>query len=145
MYVVRCINKTDSINDSYPCRLYWSHKNGWGDLFSADAFEYDNWQALLDLPHEGEWVEFSDAEFSHFCNSPIEDGETSLELPSGNYIVFENAEHDSDGTQHVRYVAADRETELAYWIEDEWQDEPREVMGAIMGMLTGQFHSEQVT
>lgn len=58
--------------------------------------------------------------------------EVVLTVGTGMQLVA-NGE-DRDGTSHVR-VCDPQGYEVAYWIEDEWRDEPALVMGAIIGAL----------
>lgn len=62
------------------------------------------------------------------------DSEVWIELPTGNFFVFESKESNPNGTSYVRVV--DRQGgEVAYWNCDEWAEEPEFVMGAICGSL----------
>lgn len=56
-------------------------------------------------------------------------------LPGGGYFVFESAEANPNGTSYVRVVDA-RGGEVAFWISDEWAEEPEHVMGAICGAMS---------
>lgn len=60
--------------------------------------------------------------------------ESRLELPDGYWLCFPSYDMQQDGVDYVRLMAADG-LEIAYWIYDEWQQEPQLVMGAIMGAI----------
>lgn len=66
---------------------------------------------------------------------PIESDEMALTVvETGNQVVFSSAESEPSGTSHVRVLDSEG-NEIGYWVCDEWQEEPVEVMGAIMGAL----------
>jgi hypothetical protein len=66
--------------------------------------------------------------------------ETSSEYGTEVVLTVENGMQlradgsDPNGTTYVR-VCDPKGREVAYWIEDEWRDEPAFVMGAIIGAL----------
>ena len=65
----------------------------------------------------------------------IEHDEVALTMAeTGNKVVFSSAEVEPEGTSHIRVLNPDG-VEIGYWIADEWQEAPVEVMGAIMGAL----------
>jgi hypothetical protein len=55
-------------------------------------------------------------------------------LESGHRVVFSNSEFEPEGTSHVRVLDSEG-NEIGYWVCDEWQEAPVEVMGAILGAL----------
>ncbi|KKK68893.1 hypothetical protein LCGC14_2939480, partial [marine sediment metagenome] len=61
----------------------------------------------------------------------IEDNEGSLKMGQ-YYLVFPKFPLPCD---YVRIVLRHDLTEVAYWICDEWAEDPVEVMGAIIGAL----------
>lgn len=66
---------------------------------------------------------------------PIEHDEVALTMvETGNKVVFSSAESDPGGASYVR-VLNPAGNEIGYWIYDEWQESPVEVMGAILGAL----------
>ena len=58
--------------------------------------------------------------------------EVVLQVPNGMQLVADG-EHEV-GTDYVR-VCDPAGVEVAYWVADEWQEEPAAVMGAIVGAL----------
>ena len=61
--------------------------------------------------------------------------EVKIFLPwNKEYICFQGVEDNPSGTEYIRFVDAEGE-ELVYWDHKEWEQEPVEVMGAIMGAL----------
>lgn len=65
----------------------------------------------------------------------IEDGEAGFLTPAGQYCVYPSASTEPSGVSYVRFVTARTGVELAYWTADEWKEDPKGVMGAILGAL----------
>jgi len=65
--------------------------------------------------------------------------EVAIPTPKGEFVVVESATANPHGTSYVRIVdhLGDTGKELAYWICDEWGEEPENVMGAIFGAIVG--------
>ena len=64
----------------------------------------------------------------------IEKGECVVPIAKGQFLVFESYTGNPDGTSYVRFVDAD-ENELLFYNEQEWVEEPQEVMGCIMSAI----------
>ena len=60
--------------------------------------------------------------------------ECVIELKNGLLLCTDTAEDNPAGSSYIR-VCNKRGKELAYWISDEWRDEPEFVIGALMGLL----------
>jgi hypothetical protein len=58
-----------------------------------------------------------------------------LNAPS-SVIAFPSSAAEPDGVTYVRLVDG-RGVECAYWDSQEWVDDPKVVMGAILGALVG--------
>ena len=56
---------------------------------------------------------------------------------SGFYLVFPSAEVEPGGASYVRFIDHNG-GEIAYWVCDEWAEEPEYVMGAILGTMSVQ-------
>lgn len=64
----------------------------------------------------------------------INEGETYTWLPSANcYIVYQTFEANEEGTDYIRFVR--NCNEVLYYDYQEWVDDPKCVMGAIMGFI----------
>lgn len=66
---------------------------------------------------------------------PAEDDygdECVIELASGGTIRTDSAEASPDGSSYVRVCRPDG-SEAGYWTCDEWREDPKLVMGAILG------------
>ena len=61
--------------------------------------------------------------------------EIKILTPNGGYLCFESALENMNGCSYIRFENEHGE-EVAYWVCDEWGEEPEFVMGAIMGCLT---------
>jgi len=64
----------------------------------------------------------------------IEKGESVVPTIKGQFLVFESYTGNPNGTSYVRFVDADQ-NELLFYNEQEWVEEPQEVMGCIMSAI----------
>lgn len=62
--------------------------------------------------------------------------ESYIRLPSGNFLAFPNCDTNPEGCDYIRIVGPCG-GELGYWSYEEWENDPIEVMGAIMGSARG--------
>lgn len=60
--------------------------------------------------------------------------ECSIPIAGGNRFVFPNAETSPDGASYVRFVDENGE-EWLYYDCEEWEEDPKLVMGAICAAL----------
>jgi|TARA_Y100000034_G_scaffold135146_2_gene205899 hypothetical protein len=64
----------------------------------------------------------------------INEGEAYTWLPSAQcYLVYESANLNQGGTRYIRFVR--NSEEVLYYDSQEWADDPKFVMGAIMGAI----------
>jgi len=64
----------------------------------------------------------------------IEKDESVVPTIKGQFLVFESYTGNPNGTSYVRFVDADQ-NELLFYNEQEWVEEPQEVMGCIMAAI----------
>lgn len=55
-----------------------------------------------------------------------------IELANGNTIHTDTFDRNPGGSSYVRVCGPNGE-EIAYWVHDEWAEDPQLVMGAILG------------
>ena len=60
--------------------------------------------------------------------------EVRVPTVKGQSLCFETHAENMDGCSYIRFIDEDGD-ELAYWICDEWAEEPQLVMGAIMACI----------
>tara|TARA_Y100000310_G_scaffold342192_1_gene444218 strand:- start:2143 stop:2430 length:288 start_codon:yes stop_codon:yes gene_type:complete len=64
------------------------------------------------------------------------EGEASIVTPAKELLVFPEAFFEPKGTSYVRFV--DQEgIEVLYYDSKEWEEDPKGVMGAILGAMMG--------
>ena len=64
---------------------------------------------------------------------------SEIKIPTQNgtqFLCFEDSESNIEGCTYIRLCDSNGD-ELVYWHYDEWVESPIEVMGAMMGALTG--------
>lgn len=63
--------------------------------------------------------------------------EIAIETHEGEALVFPSSksEHGQGGVDYVRFVRIKDGAELVYWNSDEWENEPKGVMGALLGAM----------
>jgi hypothetical protein len=66
----------------------------------------------------------------------VEKGEVFIDTVGGEKVVFPSAVSEPDGASYVRIVD-ERGVELVLWNSEEWAEAPEEVMGAILGAMSG--------
>jgi hypothetical protein len=64
-----------------------------------------------------------------------ESKECWIEMPHNIVLAFSNYKTDPLGCTYIRMLDSRTGGELLYWSCTEWQEEPENVMGAIMGAL----------
>ena len=64
------------------------------------------------------------------------EGEASIVTPAGEVLVFPNALFEPEGTSYVRFVDQ-KGVEVLYYDSKEWEEDPKGVMGAILGAMMG--------
>lgn len=77
-------------------------------------------------------------ELTHALSAPpVEiDGECIIKMANGRELLV------ASFPEPCNYVMlVDQGIELAYWTDDEWRDDPQEVMGAIMGAANGRSNA----
>ena len=63
------------------------------------------------------------------------DGECWIKAGNG-FLAFQSAEANPGGTSYVRILnSCNVDNEIVYWDSEEWAEDPKGVMGAIMGAL----------
>ncbi len=62
--------------------------------------------------------------------------EAFIPLPSGNFLAFPTTDENPEGCDYIRIVGKSG-CELGYWSYEEWEEDPTEVMRAIMGACQG--------
>lgn len=66
-------------------------------------------------------------------------GEAWIDLPTGERLVFQNFASSPSGVDYVRFVDK-KGVELLYYHYNEWREDPRCTMGAILGaMIIGAY------
>ena len=65
----------------------------------------------------------------------INDDEVFVDIANGEKLVFPSFDEEEYGVSYVRFVD-ERGVELVYWADAEWKEDPKGVMGAIMGAIS---------
>lgn len=60
--------------------------------------------------------------------------EAAVKTIKGQYLVFQSALANPNGTEYIRFIDSTGK-ELLYYDSEEWKEQPIEVMGAIMGAI----------
>lgn len=95
--------------------------------------DYNAWKASLSPSRIDKLL--TPAELAHVaCSDGVEYGNEGVVRTSNGFELRFDAQ-DEEGTSYVR-VCDPLGREIAYWVENEWAEEPRLVMGAILNCLT---------
>jgi len=96
---------------------------------------------VYDIMNGPDW-EGSDLRRGSTCDG-MDAGEISIGTVAGERLVFQSAESSPDGVDYVRIIDHEGE-ELLYWDSREWEEDPKGVMGAILGaMMCGSLRPEK--
>jgi len=64
----------------------------------------------------------------------LEEGECFVDTVKGQKLVFPSYESEPEGCSYVRFID-EAGAEIAHWTSDEWLEDPKLVMGAIMACI----------
>ena len=64
------------------------------------------------------------------------EGEACFRTPAGELLAFPSSHFEPTGTSYVRFVDF-RGVEVLYYDSKEWEEDPKGVMGAILGAVMG--------